>query len=107
LNIHIGGKPHNKGVEMAKINISEMKLNTFSAKYNTRYEKVDGDLQDQLCIVCGRTTGDNASMVWIVEGGSSLATTDETNVDSAGDMGWWRIGSECIKSVPKEFRISI
>ena len=92
---------------MAKINISEMKLNTFSPKYNARYEKVDGELQDQLCIVCGRTTGDNASMVWIVEGGIALATTDETNVDSAGDMGWWRIGSECIKSVPEEFRISI
>jgi hypothetical protein len=92
---------------MATLNISEIKLNTFSDKYHARYEKVDGDLQDKLCIVCGRTTGENASMVWIIDGGDSLASKDETGVDSSADMGWWTIGSECIKSVPEEFRISI
>ena len=92
---------------MAKINRSEVALDAFSAKYNARYDKVDGDLQDKLCIACGRTTGENVSFIWIVDGGDSLATADETNVDASGDMGWWTVGSECIKSVPEEFRISI
>lgn len=92
---------------MAKINISEMGLNTFSDKYHARYEKVDGDLQDKLCIVCGRTTGETASLVWIVDGGSSFASADETDVQSSSDMGWWTIGSECIKKVPQEFRMTV
>lgn len=91
---------------MARVNVGELGLDTFSAKYNARFEKVGGDLQDKLCIVCGRTTGDSPTFVWIVDGGTSLASADETNVDSSADMGWWTVGAECIKKVPNEYRIT-
>jgi hypothetical protein len=92
---------------MATLNVQDINLDTFSAKYNARYEKVDGDLQTRLCIVCGRTVGDNGSFIWLINGGTTIASADETNVDESGDMGWWQIGSECIKSVPENFRIKM
>ena len=92
---------------MATLDVKDIKLNTFSDKYNSRYEKVDGDLQAKLCIVCGRTVGDKGSFIWLINGGTTLASADEINVGESGDLGWWQIGSECVKSVPENFRLKM
>jgi hypothetical protein len=80
----------------------KQEVNTFSEKYYTRREKVNPDIE--LCIVCGRKVGDNGFKVWVVNGGDTLATIDE-EVNPAGDLGFWPIGSECIKPIPEAFRL--
>jgi hypothetical protein len=92
---------------MATLEIDHKVLDVWSDKYNDRLEKVDGDLQNKLCIVCGRKVGDKGFGVWIVNGGDTLATPDSTDIDARGDMGWWPIGSECIKPVPEAFRVQL
>jgi len=74
-------------------------FNLFSEKYHNSQAK-------QPCAVCGRETGiTTLSMgVIVAEGGSSLLHPDDEDTDPAGFMGWWAIGSECIKKVPAEYR---
>lgn len=60
------------------------------------------------CIVCGRKTGKVTQGVFIGGGGSFIVHPDDQEIaweqDGSGWMGWFPVGAECIKIVPKEFR---
>ena len=59
------------------------------------------------CIVCGRDTSNRGESygVWISGGGDLIVHPDDydTYPHRGGDMGWFPVGSECIKRVPVEF----
>ena len=72
-------------------------------------EKFHNSTAKQPCAVCGRETGiiTGSMGVIVAEGGSSLLHPDDEDTDPAGFMGWWAMGSECIKKVPKEYRTTL
>ena len=51
------------------------------------------------CVICGRKVGANASSVRFVNGDSEIhaANENDDDIDMAGYMGWWNVGSECAK----------
>lgn len=60
---------------------------------------------DTPCTVCGRKTNLTIG-VYVGAGGSSLVHPEDTEkADDGGFMGFFPIGNECIKKVPKEFRV--
>ena len=60
------------------------------------------------CIECGRNTSKQGKSqgVFIVNGGYSIAHPSNPYPENGhgGDMGWFPVGSECIKKVPAEYR---
>ena len=70
-------------------------------------EKYQAGHQDG-CVVCGRKTGKDTQGVFIAGGGEYIVHPEDINKEKetygAGWMGWWAVGAECIKIVPKEFR---
>lgn len=60
------------------------------------------------CVFCGRDTSKQGkSQGVIVSGGGSAIVHPEDNQleeNDPGYMGWFPVGSECIKAVPAEFR---
>lgn len=77
-------------------------LALFSEKYHMSSAK-------QPCAVCGRETSKNSNGMGVIvtDGGLSLLHPDDDDSDSAGFMGWWAIGTECIKKVPAEYRVGL
>ena len=74
----------------------------FGEKY---YAKVSGDGEN--CISCGRNTSkQNARGVILVDGGSGICKAEDVPLEEhdGGFMGWFPVGSECIKTVPMEYR---
>lgn len=63
------------------------------------------------CMVCARKTGKDPKKVQgvlIVGGGAYIAHPDDYDLfDEGGEMGWFAVGSECIKQVPVEYRVSL
>ena len=60
------------------------------------------------CIICGRDTSSKgkSSGVIIGEGGSVIVHPQDNEIaKDGGYMGWFPIGSECIKQIPAEFRL--
>lgn len=61
------------------------------------------------CIICGRDTskkGESWGVIIGDGGGVAVHIEDKEKSESCGGyMGWFPIGSECIKKVPVEFRI--
>lgn len=59
------------------------------------------------CVFCGRDTSKQGKSqgVCVGAGGALIVHPDdyEKAIDG-GEMGWFPVGSECIKSVPVEFR---
>jgi hypothetical protein len=78
--------------------------NLFGEKYQAKTENGSHFLQ---CIFCGRDTSKqgNSNGVMVGSGGALIVHPDdyEKAIDG-GDMGWFPVGSECIKEVPAEFR---
>lgn len=57
------------------------------------------------CEFCGRgVRPDQGWWVHAIDGGHTLIDLSEQYVPDAGDMGWWILGPECGKQIPKEFR---
>ena len=77
-------------------------LALFSEKYHT-------STAENPCVVCGRETSKNSKGLGVIvaEGGSSLLHPDDEDTDPAGFMGWWAVGTECIKKVPAEYRTTL
>ena len=74
-------------------------------------DKVHKSIANEPCIVCGRETSNknNAKGVYVTEGGSSICLPTDIEKEIARRdvwMGFFPIGSECIKAVPAEFRAS-
>lgn len=72
-------------------------------------EKYHNSEAENPCVVCGRETSKNSKGLGVIvaEGGSSLLHPDDEDTDPAGFMGWWAVGSECIKKVPAEYRTTL
>ena len=83
--------------------------NLWGPKYQERESKVFGSLPFLACIFCGRDTSKQGKSngVMVGAGGSCIIHPEdyEKQVDG-GSMGWFPVGSECIKEVPVEFRIA-
>lgn len=90
------------GVEYRAFDFSVANIEIF----NDKYHKKHGFLN---CIICARDTSKKGES-WgvIIGGGGSVAVhiDDKEIAETCGGyMGWFPIGSECIKKVPAEFRI--
>ncbi len=59
------------------------------------------------CIACGRNTSKQGESlgVWIVGGGGCIGHPSQPELNDGGDMGWFPVGTECIKKVPAEYRV--
>lgn len=59
------------------------------------------------CIACGRNTSKQGESkgVWIVGGGAWIGHPEQPEINDGGDMGWFPVGTECIKKVPAEYRV--
>jgi hypothetical protein len=75
----------------------------FPNAWSDKYHKANSFLA---CIACGRNTSKQGESqgVWIVDGAAGIAHPDEPEMNDGGDMGWFPVGSECIKKVPAEYR---
>jgi len=78
-------------------------------KYRNRmYKRVD--LGDSACILCGRPTNDKhlGYGVVVCDGGSRLVHPDDAHMveSDPGFMGWFPVGSTCVKKVPAAFRVA-
>jgi hypothetical protein len=77
-------------------------------KYQQREAKGFGSLPFLACLICGRDTSKqgNSNGVIVSGGGSTIVHPEDAHkeVVSGGYMGWFPIGSECIKAIPSEFR---
>lgn len=61
------------------------------------------------CIICGRDTSKQGKSQGVVignGGGNIVHPQDNLLAQDGGYMGWFPIGSECIKAIPTEFRIA-
>jgi hypothetical protein len=81
----------------------------FSDKYHAREQASrNSSWGFTNCVHCGRDTSKqgNSLGVYVSGGGGLIVHPDdyETYPHGGGDMGWFPIGSECIKKVPAEFR---
>jgi len=80
----------------------------FGEKYQERQNNRRGH-SFLSCVFCGRDTSKQGKSngVMVGGGGGSIIHPEdyEKSIDG-GSMGWFPVGSECIKEVPKEFRIA-
>lgn len=81
----------------------------FGPKYQARVENGSTGTE---CVLCGKQTSRNGRSngttihVRVVDGGGRFATPDEV-VDARGDMGYFPVGSECAKSLPDEYKVTL
>ena len=79
----------------------------FGAKYQERVSKTMG-FGFLTCVFCGRDTSKQGKSMGAyvgAGGGLIIHPSDYDKAHDGGEMGWFPIGSECIKSVPTEFRV--
>jgi len=81
--------------------------NLFGSKYQEKTKNGSGFLQ---CVFCGRDTSKQGKSMGVMVGaGGALIVHPQdyaTKANDGGAMGWFPVGSECIKSVPAEFRLT-
>lgn len=85
----------------------EVLPNMFCAKFQERSLATDAEI----CVNCGRKVSQKNLGIGIVviDGGDGICRPedDAKEQNDSGYMGWWAVGSECIKTVPKEFRTKL
>ena len=83
--------------------------NLFGEKYQTKQNNKSG-FSFLCCVFCGRDTSKQGKSVGVMvgDGGALIVHPEDyaTKANDGGAMGWFPVGSECIKSVPAEFRIA-
>ena len=90
-------------VEVRKIDASVIDL--WSEKYRAKEHLIG-----ERCTVCGKVTSQQNKGLGVIvsDGGGSIIHPEDNEKEikgyAAGYMGWWAVGSECIKKVPKEFQ---
>ena len=81
--------------------------NLWGEKYQKRQNNTTG-FTFTACVFCGRDTSKQGKSqgVYVGCGGALIVHPDdyETLAIDGGDMGWFPVGTECIKEVPAEFR---
>jgi hypothetical protein len=82
-------------------------INLFGEKYQAKQNNTVGH-SFTCCVFCGRDTSKQGKSqgVYVGAGGALIVHPDDyyTLAIDGGDMGWFPIGTECIKEVPAEFR---
>jgi hypothetical protein len=75
------------------------------AKYRENVSRGDGSGADSCCL-CGKQTSEAHYEAHVVDGGGAFApvNADPATIDEAGDMGWFRLGSECATRLPRSHR---
>jgi hypothetical protein len=76
----------------------------FGAKYQEKTAQSSHFLQ---CVFCGRDTSKQGNSFGVIvgEGGGVIVHPEDNELaQDGGFMGWFPVGSECIKSIPAEFR---
>jgi len=77
----------------------------FPNAWSDRYHETGGFLA---CIACGKKTSNKGQSqgVFISGGGGIIVHPDDYEMypHDGGDMGWFPVGRECIKTLPAEFR---
>ena len=83
--------------------------NLWGDKYQAKQNNTNGHTF-LACVFCGRDTSKQGKSQGVLVGnggGLIIHPADyETLAIDGGDMGWFPVGSECIKEVPAEFRMS-
>ena len=60
------------------------------------------------CGVCGRATLSRKWQIHLVEGSMEvIAHPDDVYERESADMGWWYVGSDCVKKLPADFVLTI
>jgi hypothetical protein len=81
--------------------------NLFGEKYQAKQNNTFG-FSFNCCVFCGRDTSKQgiSNGVHVGAGGALIVHPEdyETLAIDGGAMGWFPVGSECIKSIPAEFR---
>ena len=81
--------------------------NLWGAEYQDRSDRFGvGFLA---CAFCGRDTSKQGKSQGVLVGCGGALIVHPEDYEQAldgGDMGWFPVGSECIKEVPKEFRVA-
>lgn len=77
----------------------------FGEKYHAKTQNGSHFLQ---CVFCGRDTSKQGKSNGVMVGGGAafIVHPEDYPLNDGGDMGWFPVGSECIKIVPSEFRLS-
>lgn len=81
--------------------------NLFGEKYQEKQNNRRGH-SFLSCAFCGRDTSKQGKSngVMVGAGGALIVHPDDyEKARDGGDMGWFPVGAECIKEVPKEFRV--
>jgi hypothetical protein len=80
--------------------------NLFGEKYQTK--SAQGLIGFLNCVFCGRDTSKQGNSFGVIvgEGGAVIVHPEDNELAKTcgGYMGWFPVGSECIKSIPAEFR---
>lgn len=81
--------------------------NLFGEKYQVADSK--GKIGFLSCVFCGRDTSKQGNSEGVMVGGGGALIVHPEDYDKAhdgGEMGWFPVGSECIKTVPAELRLA-
>jgi hypothetical protein len=77
-------------------------------RYQRYMENKQGNDDFLSCIICAKPTSEKGESmgVLISEGGSAIVHPDDytSYPHDGGQMGWYPIGSSCIKNIPAEYR---
>jgi len=91
----------------ARIIYESDEIPLFGEKYQARQNNTVGH-SFLCCVFCGRDTSKQGKSQGVVvsDGGASIVQIEDVELEEndRGYMGWFPVGSECIKAVPKEFR---
>lgn len=94
-----------------------MSITTYNKARAFRTDSLFGDKYQEksnkhgflTCVFCGRDTSKQGKSngVMVGAGGALIIHPDDYEIqEDGGSMGWFPVGTECIKSVPAEFRIA-
>ena len=78
-----------------------------SLRYHDHVGKSDGNDDYQPCIICGKPVNIDTNpktVPWIHDhngGGCAVTETEARALDPGADLGWWPIGSDCLRKHPE------
>jgi hypothetical protein len=79
----------------------------FGQKYQIKTTKYGSHFLQ--CVFCGRDTSNQGASNGVMVGGGGATIIHPEDYEKSldgGSMGWFPVGSECVKSVPAEFRLT-
>ena len=92
---------HDEKIRYRGIDMKNIDHNWWSEKYHAQGMFL-------ACIACGKNVSKQGNCQGVMVGGGGVIIVHPDDYEKAidgGDMGWFPVGSECIKKVPVEFRV--